>query len=255
MAKLSWKHQLPMPASRMSDRQTLVIGHRGAAGLAPENTMAAFQKALDVGCDGIEFDVQRSADGHLVVAHDDEMDRTTNISGLLRDLDLAEIQAADSGSWFDPVFAGEKIPSLPELFRWLQGNDLLIFLELKDPFRFEGIEQQVIAMIHEYHLAERVQLRSFFHESLHICHDIDHSISISELWFHQFPSPSEMTYKTLNILFGLYTPERIAEAHARGQKCTAWTVNNMDVARDLIAWGIDGITSDYPDQVIALIES
>ena len=155
-----WASLLPMPSSRVSQRHPIIVGHRGAQGLAPENTLAAFRAAADLNIDGVEFDVMRTADGHLVVFHDDEVERTTNGSGLIYDLTLAQVKALDAGSHFDPRFVGERVPTLEELFDFLKGTDLLIFLELKDPWRFPEIEQQTIDMIRAYGLVERTQIRS-----------------------------------------------------------------------------------------------
>jgi glycerophosphoryl diester phosphodiesterase len=246
-------HLKPMPSSRMSERKTQVVGHRGASGLAPENTLAAFQIALDLGVDGVEFDVQMTRDGHLVVAHDEELDRTTSGSGLLRELSIAELQVLDAGGWFAEDFKGERIPSLPELFDFMRGNDLLLFLELKDPAQYPGMEQAVADLIRKYDFVERVQVRSFDHSALHVFHRIAPEMSISELWYERIPSPEETHFPTIDVLYQLYTLENLAEIHARGQKATAWTVNDMEAARQLIDWGIDSITTDYPDQVLKLL--
>jgi len=253
MIDISWHDQQPMPASSVSNRQTYVIGHRGAAGLAPENTMAAFEKAVALGCDGVEFDVQRTSDGHLVIFHDEDLKRTTNLDGMMRHIDLETLQKADSGSWFAEEFINTKVPTVRELFDFMRGNGLLLFIELKDPFRYVGIEQQVIDLIREYKFEDRVQIRSFHHDALHTVYELAPELAISELWFHKVPDASEVTYKTLNLLQSYCTSGVILDAHQRGQKITAWTVNDADIAQTLIAAGIDGMTTDYPDRIIPLV--
>lgn len=242
----------PLPPSKMSNRPVQITGHRGASGLAPENTLAAFRKAIDLKLDAIEFDVQRTNDGFLVVFHDTELDRTTNGKGLLRERTLASLKALDAGSWFNKEFKGERIPTLHELFNLMKGNELLLFLEIKDPAFYPGIEEEIAAVIREYNFTERCCVRSFDHESLHLLHRIAPEIPISELWYTHFPTAEETTYPTLNMMFGLCTAENVAAAHARGQKVTCWTVNEVADAKNLIAMGVDGLTGDYPDRLLSL---
>lgn len=242
----------PLPQSKMSARPVQITGHRGAAGLAPENTLAAFRKAIELRLDAIEFDVQRTTDGYLVVFHDDELDRVTNGKGLMRERTLASLKALDAGSWFNKAFKDERIPTLHELFNLMRDNDLLLYLEMKDPSLFPGMEEEVAALIREYGFTERCCVRSFDHASLHRFHRVAPEIPISELWYTHFPSAEETTYPTLNMMFSLCTADHVAAAHARGQKVTCWTVNEIEDARRLIDMGVDGLTGDYPDRLIAL---
>ena len=104
----------------------LILGHRGARGHAPENTMASFQAALDMGADGIELDVQMTKDGKVVVCHDHSLERTSNGSGWLVEHTREELRALDFGSWFSPQFAGEKIPTLREVLQWAAPTRLIV---------------------------------------------------------------------------------------------------------------------------------
>lgn len=249
-----WRYLKPMPRSRASDRRPIIVGHRGARGLAPENTLAAFRVAADLKIDGVEFDVQRTADGELIVFHDDGLDRVTNGSGLVYEKTWAEIKALDAGRHFAPQFAGEPVPTLRETLDYLRATDLLLFVELKDPWRFPQMEAGVVALIRELGLQERTQIRSFYHAALHVVHHIAPEIALSELWWDRLPEDGEVTFKTINAFYPLYTPENIAHIHARGQQVTAWTVNDLDAARELIDAGIDGLTTDYPDRLLTLFE-
>jgi glycerophosphoryl diester phosphodiesterase len=188
-----------------------------------------------------------------MIFHDDELKRTTNVDGQLRKLSFDDLRQVDSGSWFSEQFRGERIPSIEELFDFLRGNDLLIFLEMKEPWRFDGIEEQIARMIHAYDLVERTQVRSFYHGALHTLYEIAPEIAISELWLDHIPADDEVCYKTIDCLFALYTEENLRQVHARGQQATAWVVNDMEAAQRLIEWGIDAIATDYPDQVLAQI--
>jgi len=230
------------------------MAHRGASGYAPENTMAAFELAVQLGADGIEFDLQRSRDGRLVIFHDEDLKRTTNIEGSLPNLTFDELRKADSGEWFGEAFRGERIPSIEELFDFFRGNDLILAPELKEPSFYPGIEEQVAQVIRAYGFEDRTQVRSFDHDALHRFYKVAPEISISDLWRLRMPNDDEVHYKTIDILFALYTEENLQQIHARGQQATAWVVNDMEAAQNLIAWGIDSIATDYPDQVLALME-
>jgi glycerophosphoryl diester phosphodiesterase len=250
-----WDKLAPMPISRASSRRPTIVGHRGASGLAPENTLAAFQAAVDLKIDGVEFDVQRSTDGHLFVFHDEELDRTTDGQGMVFDRTLAELKTLDAGATFDVRFRGERIPTLEETFDLLRPTNLLLFVELKDPWRFPGMEQTVADLIRQYDLVERAQVRSFHHAALHTFFRVAPEIPISELWYERLPEDHERTFKVIDALYTFYTPENIAQIHRRGQRATAWTVDDLDAARQLMAAGIDSLTTNYPDRLLALFES
>lgn len=250
-----WETLRPMPRSRASDRHPIIVGHRGAQGLAPENTLPAFQAAADLRIDGVEFDIQRCQDGHLVVYHDESVEQTTNGTGRIEHLTLAELQALDAGSHFDPRFAGERIPTLDAVLDLLRGTDLLLFIEIKSPWLYPGIEADLARAIHTYDLLDRCQVRSFYHPSLLALHTIDPDIPLSGLWFDHLPLDEEPLFRTVNALYLLYTPENIARLHTRDQQVTAWTVDDLDDARRLMEAGIDGLTTNYPDRLLVLFEA
>jgi len=139
----------------------LNFGHRGAPKVAPENTLASFQKAREMGADGVELDVMLCADGEVVVSHDFSVDRTTDGQGRVQDLPLADLKALDAGSWFGAEFRGERMPTLLEVVQWA-GDDLLLNIELKNlGIGTEGLESKVIAIVREHKLEQRVVLSSF----------------------------------------------------------------------------------------------
>src|SRR2546427_7517969 len=109
----------------------LTIAHRGASGYAPENTLAAFRKAVALGATFIETDLQLSRDAHFVAIHDTTVDRTTNGQGAVHDMTLADLRRLDAGSWFGSEFAGERIPTLEEILEFSKKNDVVFYLELK----------------------------------------------------------------------------------------------------------------------------
>ena len=233
----------------------MIEGHRGAAGLAPENTLAAFQVAADLRIDGVEFDVQRTQDGHLIVFHDELVDRVTDGSGPIYDMTLDEVKRLDAGSSFDPRFRGERVPTLREAFDLLRHTDLLMMIELKDPWRYPGIEADVASLVRESGLVERLSVRSFYHPALHTMFRVAPEIALTELWLDRLPDDDEVTFRVINGLYLLTTPEAIAQIHRRGQQVTAWTVDELDDARRLMAAGIDGLTTNYPDRMLTLFDT
>lgn len=244
----------PMPMSRVSTRKPIIIGHRGTTDLAPENTFPAFEIALQAGADGVEFDVQRTIDGELIIFHDEQAARTSDGEGFLPEMTFEQVRSLDVGCWFDKRFAGTRVPTLAELFDWMQGNDLLMFLELKEPFRYPGIEQQIVDLIRQNNLVDRVQVRSFYHVHLHNVNQIAPEIAISELWLNYVPTRDEITYPTMNLKFDMYSEAIIKQFHEWGCSVTAWVVDDIDVARQLAQWGIDGITTNNPVEMLKLFD-
>jgi glycerophosphoryl diester phosphodiesterase len=166
---------------------------------------------------------------------------------------LDAIKRLDVGSAFALAFHDERIPTLAEAFEFLKPTSLLLFLELKDPWRFPGIEAETARLIRAYDLAERTQVRSFYHDALHALYAAAPEIALSELWLDRIPNDDEVIFNTLDIPYRLLTAENIAHLQARGQRVTAWTVNDLADAQRLIAAGIDGLTTDYPDRLLPLL--
>ena len=147
-----------------------MIAHRGASAYAPENTLAAFQLALRQGADGVELDVQLSADGEVVVCHDGSVDRTTDGHGLVAELSLAQLKQLDAGAWFGQAFRGERIPTLAEVFESLPGG--IIDVELKPGALSSALPNKVAALITRFNLSERVIVTSFLPHYLSRIHQL-----------------------------------------------------------------------------------
>jgi len=142
---------------------TMNYAHRGYRAAYPENTLLAFRKAIEAGCDGFELDVQRTKDGVLVVIHDETVNRTTNGFGAVKDLTFEEIRALDAG-------AGERLPTLEECLALAREANVAVNIELKNSVeRYEGMEAAVIGLVRRLGMAERVYLSSFLHESITLC--------------------------------------------------------------------------------------
>lgn len=164
---------------------TMVIGHRGASAVAPENTMAAFQTALDMGADGVELDCQLTKDGHLVVIHDPTLKRTTGCDGLVKDYTLSQLRHLDAGAWFNPRFAGKRIPTLEDVLA-LARDRLLVNVEIKNlPYRYAGIEARLLAAIRQNAFPlDRLIVSSFDHESLIRIQAMEPRVTVAALFVH-----------------------------------------------------------------------
>ena len=148
------------------DGYPLISGHRGGAAYAPENTMAAFKKGKALGADLLELDVQLTRDGHLVIFHDDTLDRTTNGKGLLRERTLAELKELDAGSWFSPEFAGERIPTFEEVVEWATDVGMRLNVELKSgpyPAFDSTLAVKVVEVLEKYGRIDDCLCISFDH--------------------------------------------------------------------------------------------
>ena len=174
----------PQNSQRHTPSKFINVAHRGASGHAPENTIAAYDLAVKMKADYFEVDVQRSKDGHLVIMHDTTVDRTTDGSGSVKDLTLAQLKQLDAGSWFSSAFAGEKIPTLEEVLDRYRGKGIKILIELKNPSLYPGIEQQVVEALTKRNLDKRkdkVIVQSFDLESVQRFHQLLPTVPIGVL--------------------------------------------------------------------------
>src|SRR5208282_5527378 len=147
-----------LPKEKATD--VLAIAHRGASGYAPENTLAAFRRALAQGATFIETDLQLTRDAHFVAIHDETVDRTTNGHGSVHHLTLAEVRRLDAGSWFASEFMSERVPTLEEILEFARKNDVVFYLELK-PSGFWGGEHAMISSLRDSSEIPRVVIISF----------------------------------------------------------------------------------------------
>ena len=170
----------------------LIIAHRGASSRAPENTMASFRKAVELGADAIELDVHRSKDGYLMVCHDERVDRTSNGKGYIKDFTLRELKSLDAGRWIGEEFKGERMPLLEEVLELVLKNNILLNIELKNgPIFYEGIERDVINLVKNYGLVDETIISSFNHYSLLQVKGIEPRIKTGILYIAGMVSPWE----------------------------------------------------------------
>lgn len=228
----------------------LRIGHRGAAGTHPENTLVSFRHAVQLGVDGVEFDIHRTADGHLVVIHDPMIDRTTSGKGIVMAMTLQEIQQHDAGSWKGAAFAGERVPTLREVIQ-ATPSTLRLFCELKaGSLHYPGIEEQLLQVLQEEGALGRTQVSSFDHHALRLLKRLAPDLPVGMLFAENLLDPVSLAQalgaEALHPTWEWISPHMVEAAHAAGLKVNAWTANMPLVVQRLKAFGVDGIMSDYP---------
>jgi len=229
----------------------LIVAHRGASHAAPENTLAAFRAAVDLGADGIEFDVQRTADGMLVVFHDATLERTTNGRGPLRQLPLADLKALDAGGWFHASAAGERIPTLDETIGALPAP-VRLFVEIKQGPAFDGgIVDALVNRLAHADVTGRCEVSSFDHPSLKrftmAAPDIPTGILFSARLMDPVAAATLAGAAALHPEWDLIAPDLVPLAHSHGLAVVAWTVSTADQMERLAAMEVDAIITDLPD--------
>ncbi|MFB8248265.1 glycerophosphodiester phosphodiesterase [Streptomyces sp. NPDC055952] len=249
----------------------LVVAHRGASAYAPENTLAAVDKAAELGIRWVENDVQRTKDGELVVVHDDNLRRTTDAEEVfpdrapwkVKDFTAAEIARLDAGSWFDPAYAGARVPTLEQFVDRLELRHQKLVLEIKNPELYPGIERQTLKVLSNEgwldrsHVSARLIVQSFSPESVRTVHELRPSVRTAVLGT---PSVSDvLDYASftdaINPSVGSLTPAYVASVqafsgpHGRPLKVFVWTVDDATTARRVADYGVDGIITNRPDVV------
>ena len=230
----------------------LVIAHRGASGHAPENTLASFKRALEMGARALEFDVHETADHQLVVAHDDDLRRCGRDKRRLRAMRWDEAKTVDVGSWFAPSFAGERLPRLEDVYE-LAPAGVELHLEIKHGSAvYPGIEERVVDVIRSRKAAARTLVSSFDHDALYAVRSLDRNVRLGYLLGLTtlrggLTEMKELSAETLNLAVRQTNPKAVKAAHERGHKVLVYTVNTP-VERDRLAkLGVDGVFSNYPE--------
>ncbi len=232
-----------------------IIGHRGASGEAPENTLAAFRLALQQGADLIETDVHLTADGVPVVIHDHSVDRTTNGHGLVGELTLAQIKALDAGSWFGPQFAGERVLTLDELLEWAAGKTP-VSLEIKNgPIHYPGIEDRVVEALRRHDMVQSAVVISFDHGAILRAKQRCPELLGGVLFACTPVAASELAFQAQAdcILphWSNLTRSMVEEAHSHDLAVSPWVVDEKREMEWVLALGVDAIASNYPGRVVS----
>ena len=242
---MSRLYSLPRPA---------VFAHRGSSVYAPENTLAAFRLAVEQGADAIEFDAKLSADGQVVIIHDQTLQRTAGAPGKVGETSLAEMKKLDAGSSFSPDFSGEPIPTLSEVFDAV-GSSIFMNVELTNyASPRDALPEKVCELIKRYGVEENVLFSSFNPLALNRAHRILPQVPLGLL---ALPGPSGLLarsflgrwwvpYQALHPEAKNTTRSLVENVHRRGRRVHVWTVNDAETMQRLFDWDVDGIFTDDP---------
>ncbi len=242
------------------DSPTRIIAHRGFSGQAPENTLVAIRQAIKAGADMVEIDVTMTADGQVILLHDETLDRTTSGQGLPTDFTLEELRGLDAGSWFGPQYAGEKIPTLAEALETVK-NRILINIEIKTEAVEHGVVPKVVALIAEHEMLDQVVVSSFSPEALRLMKVSDPAVITATLFnkeLHTGRDPLEIIQEVgsrgFNISGKRLTQAMIERCHKHGIPVAVYTVNEPDQMHLLMEVGVDAVFTDHPDLMIEVLE-
>ncbi len=238
-----------------------VTAHRGFSGRAPENTLAAFRGAIDAGCDMIELDVHLTRDKEVVVIHDDTLERTTSGRGVVAGKTLAELQGLDAGAWFDHRFSGERIPLLSEVLA-LARDRIRINIELKKgehfPYTMEELADRTLSAVETAGMADQVLFSSFDPAAVDRIRErnplLPVALIVEKPWMDPEAAGGGKMYPVLSCRTTVLNEENIRRAHAGGGRVHVWTVNARRTMARFIALGVDGIITNHPDRLIALLQ-
>ena len=223
-----------------------VVGHRGAAGLEPENTLRSIRKAIDLGVDSVEIDVRVTRDGYLVVIHDETVDRTTNGHGYVKDLTFNEIRRLDAGK-------GEKIPTLEEVLNLTKGK-VVLQIELKA----REATEPTVHLIERNNAERDVIITSFMHDLLGRVHDLNSALRTGAIFFDVQGDICQRAInvhsEAIHVYYRNVNSELIENAHKRGLRVSVWSPDEIEDMREMINLGVDEICTNRPDILLNLLK-
>ena len=247
-----------------------IIAHKGASGIAPENTLASFQAALDIGVDIIELDVRQTKDEEIIVFHDQFLDRTTNGTGNVHEHTLEQLRQLDAGSWFSSKFSDQKIPTLKEVLDLVDGRcQVLIEIKHMDHPHYHDFADKLVDVIKlEDNGFDWVLIQSYEDKYLEEAQIYDDRIQINKMLIGEDSTPllafyietklklghgdSKGNLKTLNPEFKTLSPRRIFRMHSRGFKVFTYSVNTREDMIKMLNMGVDGIITDFPSELVKI---
>ncbi|MCO5967354.1 glycerophosphodiester phosphodiesterase [Actinoallomurus soli] len=273
LAALTLASALPLPLAlalggTASAATTVAdVGHRGASAYAPENTLAAFRQAKTRHADYFELDVQQTKDHQLIVMHDTTLSRTTNVEKVyphgspwrIRDYTLKQIKRLDAGSWFSSKYKGERVPTLDETLRTMQGQGLKLLLEIKNPSLYPGMTARIAAELRTepYWLRPgRLIVQSFDWSSLKSFHKLLPSVPLGVLGK---PTTSELPAvakyaRYVNPKYTTVGKSYVASVKKRHLKVFVYVVNDRSTMRRMIGYGVNGIITNRPDTLRSVLK-
>jgi glycerophosphoryl diester phosphodiesterase len=246
---------------QLSAQKPLITAHRGASGIAPENTLAAVKKALEIGVDRIEVDVQQTSDGVVVCLHDKTLDRTTNSKGKVGKRRMADLRDVNANAGFESDYPDEKIPTLEQVFELMDGKTQFV-IEIKAGRKtYPGIEDNVVKLIKKYKAEKWALVHSFNDKVLHYLNKNYPEIRLQKL-FVSYSGGMMLDFRLHAIKLSKYdfaegfgiskssaNQKLVDRIHALNQVVHVWTVNSAEDLKAIMELGVDGVISNYPERV------
>ncbi len=241
--------------SCQKDRHELIVtAHRGASGLAPENTMSAMLKAIEIGSDYAELDVQETKDGVLILLHDSSLRRTARLDSNIWETDYADLNGIDVGAWFDSTFTGEPIPTLEDVIDAVYGK-MKLNIELKMNGHEQQLVERVVSLVEKKNFISNCIITSFDFEAINRVKKLNPKIKAGYI-FSNMPADVDVFTAPVNLLSVKYTlidEEFVKKAHANKKKVHVYTVNQPEEMKRLIKLGVDSIITDRPDILLQML--
>lgn len=236
---------------------TQVWAHRGASGYAPENTVPAMELALEQGAHGIEIDVQLTRDDHVVVIHDETLERTTDGHGWVADHSMEDLACLDASAGHEK-FAGTRIPELAQVLELIRGTDAVLNIELKNSrMPYKGLEELVVRLVAEHQVADQVVLSSFNHYSLRHLQRLRSELPLAALYSEPLWKPWQYALKlgadAIHPSLAATRRKVVTHCQERGLKVNVWTVNEPEDLRRMGALGVDAVITNYPNLAVGLL--
>lgn len=238
-----------------------VYAHRGYSGKYPENTMLAFRKAVEVGCDGVEMDVQLSKDGEVVIIHDELLDRTTDGKGYVKDYTLAELKKFDASKVRPGEYGFQEIPTFDEFCAWLKETDIVANVELKTSIiYYPEIEKKCVDIIRKYHIENKIIFSSFNHLSIVKTKELIPEIPVGALveiegLMYAGYYGEQFGFRYYHPDFCLLSEAAVKECKEHGVGINVWTVNDLDSFEKLVEWDVDGVITNYPQVLYSWLKN
>ena len=243
-----------MPGERL-----LVVGHRGSAGTAPENTMASFTAAVEAGVDMVELDIRMTKDFHFVVMHDRRVDRTTNGKGNVWELTLQQLRFFDAGAWFSPRFQGERVPTLREVMDMLPDH-VGLNIEVKtdgDPRSALALEESLMLIVREGRMSGRILISSFDHRHLARLHRLDPELRLGALYHpvRDLPKTPSRIARTVGASAFICSRTQLRrkfvdDAHAHNIFIGVYGVNSLPHLMKVRGFRVDAVVTDFPEKMV-----
>ena len=229
---------------QISDTVT-VVAHRGAAGKAPENTLASIRQAIADGTDWVEIDVQETADGEVIVIHDSDFMKLAGVNLKVWDGTLEQIRDIDIGSWFDPKFSAERVPTLAQVLEEAKGKAGVV-IELKYYGHDQQLEQRVVDIVEQLGMTDEVAIMSLKYAGIQKIRALRPEWTIGLLSATAIGNLASLDVDFLAVAQGMATPGFVRRSHEQGKKVFVWTINDSVTLSRMMSLGVDGVITDEP---------